>query len=247
MKRSRDKIIKSASWEIRYNTSLLFFDRGGSVMQRLLESEGTEALPRWAYGTNGMELGNPETFTRFILDAKRAAAVNENLRPVEDYNGSNHRALRFLRDAVGLLDISTVVRVGHRLIYLVPTDATFEQFAQSLTRQLTLLDDFGSIEACQAEDVSAVWVSKHNGYSFRWAVGPLALREFRGRFMAHERPANATKDQRVFYPQVSLLVDVDAFRDGEAADSSALDTFFAAAYAYMDEQATKLAHAIREE
>ena len=246
MRNARNRVIKMAVWEIRYNTRLTFFDRAGSLMQRFLDWEGRRFFPRWSYSVDGIELSNPETFTKFTVGVKRASAAADNLLPIEDYGRFSEKALEFFHQTVQDLGLEALGRVGHRLAYLVPTDETFEAFAQALTSQLTRLPQLAdNIEACRAEDVSAVWISKHEGTSFRWAVGPLALEEFPGRFAAHELPPEANKEERRFYPAVSLLVEVDAFRTGQVP-AAELDGFWRDGYDYIDQQVLKLTHALQE-
>lgn len=247
MKRARQRLIKSAAWEIRYHTRLSFFDRAGSALQPFLEESNRELFSNWTYSLRPpqMELKNPTTFTRFVVGPQQAAATTENLDVLRDYGAFCGRALAFLDSVADRLGVASAVRLGHRIQYLVETRGEFQPFAQAIARQLTTLGHFGST----ASDLTVIWISENDGTKSRWAVAPLAIREFPAWFQSTQPPPGASGEEKRFYPKVSLVIDVDVSREesGEGVPLSDMRSFFEGAFRMADEQALALADRLREE
>jgi len=247
MRRARNRLIKRAMWEVRYNTRLVFFDRQGTLLQPLLDWDEGRFFPRWLYGVNGVvRLTNPETFTEFSVGPKSASAGTENLDPTGDLGRFEARVIEFLERVGSVLEVPQFNRVGKRLQYIIETRETSETFAEALSRQLTGLASFSdTVDACRGEDISLIWVSATDLGKFRWTVGPLALREFPGWFASSTPREGAPTEIRRFFPQVSLLVDVDASKQ-TGMQTSDLRSFLELSFQYVDSQVLALASRIQE-
>jgi len=247
VKRTRQRVIKKAIWEVRYDTRLSFYDRAGSLLQEFLDWEDRRFFARWTYGPDEFGLENAGTATHFAVGPKRAAASTENLLPLGGYGPFCGRVKEFLSKVTHGLGVPALTRVGQRLQYLIDARQDFQAFAAALTGQLTRLGDYQDIDACRAEDMTLTWISKHDdpAMSMRWVVGPLRLDEFPRWFSLSSPAEGGPSDERQFYPGVSLLVDVDASRKGRIATDDMLG-FFEPAFTYVDQRVAELAQRLRE-
>ncbi|WKZ70477.1 MAG: hypothetical protein QY331_04320 [Melioribacteraceae bacterium] len=120
--RIKDYIIKKVIFEVRYFPLLSFSSKNFNGLQKF-----TKEFTRFDVQDRLIELSNDENYKKLLVSWNKLAFTTENVKSLDEANRQiNKYCLSVLDD----LKVDYYLRTGLRVMYLIPTDSTFEELIE---------------------------------------------------------------------------------------------------------------------
>ncbi len=205
-------ILHRFTFQANYKPNLKFYDLLYSATQKLSGYEHWE--------TNRLYV--------FLHDYEKhcTLAVRHNIFSYEwDYSGTDN----YINDVRGALEIlppsleiKTFKRLGFRQQFLIPTNMRFEEINNILNLKFLAQDEpLTNLFPSGVNDMSYVAVGSDHELELRVVVGPMKRKEIPNHIkitqkynFAPDKPSNYASVLSS-YPEVSVYLDIDVFRQGE--------------------------------
>lgn len=192
------KLLK-AIWQIRFPPAASLFDNRGKIASRWQDPRGE--LSEWRISHNQLDVHDRRNRVLLRVDLRAVSVVMEF---PDSYQAFAERAAEFSTYILDTLEVTTVDRIGLRLIRVAERDNAAKIVNQFQTKVYRLTDEDWKILGGRPRDVGLHLVMDYEDSLLNIALGPMKAAQ-----LANHFESNGAEEQ---LPDVCLFADADLYK-----------------------------------
>lgn len=203
-------------FEVRYQPRLKFYNLFMSAAEQFTQ------YPHWETNRLAVVLRDYETHCSLYLGHDKCVYEQDSADEKMDERNIKD-AIDKLRPA---LDVGELLRFGYRRLYLVPLTMSFDSLVTVLNVKLFSQDEkLKKIMPAQVRDLMYRTDLEDESFKYHLLLGPLKKAEVpkhlnynKKNHLAPEKVEEDFRDICLGYPEVSLLIDIDIYKEAFGKD-----------------------------